>query len=503
MNQDQQQELPTVQQETEAPVEEEVAPTKSVKNFWERLDEVFTQNTELRERMEELVEQFPDTEKVNGPYKSFLFQPERICISSNDDPNENIISTTSDFSVTEDGQVLSTGGHQIAETFSTFRIVLERPLMEVKSIQLLSAVIPNAIQNIPDNSTVFYYYRLPSLSLSSLGEFNIGTTYNRGDVVYSTPNTSYYCCAVDGTVGISPETDASVWKSAGPNGARPNYFAITQDNMNAVFLNPTSGLPADFTNAVLNTTYNRTFTGYDDLVSSLNLCALSAGQTAGTAPVGTLEFAYNEALNKIQMIPDPAQIAQGYSFFPAGYDDPNIPLFMEPGVGGGGIFEELIVNFQRGYTLNLRLGFTWNGRYSDPFEQNPYLPGSLNTARQNLYWYLRPTDINFGPAATFAQDRITANNYGDLVNTSCVRVYCDFIYGSTQDSNNQQGLLSIIPVNTTNLGVAFYQNNFNNPLTKIPKIITEIGIRLVNDQGLPYLLPNSAVVLLELAIEYL
>ena len=97
---------------------------------------------------------------------------------------------------------------------------------------------------------------------------------------------------------------------------------------------------------------------------------------------------------------------------------------------------------------------------------------------------------------------LTANSYADLVNTSCVRVYCDTTFGSTQDSTGGGGLLSIVPVNTTNLGVGFYQNNFNNPLTKIPRIIPEINIRLLNDLGQPYLLPNSATVTLELAMEY-
>ena len=500
MEQQQEQEvLPTLQQE--AAPEEEVSQTKSVKNFWERLDEVFTQNTELRERMEELVSQFPDTAKSDGPARSFLFQPERICISSNDDPSTGLITNISDYQTDEAGNVASNGGHQIGEMFSTFRIRLERALLEVKSIQLLSAVIPNAIQSIPDNSTVFYYYKIPNLTLSSPA-FNIATTYNSGDTTFYAANNTFYVCIKDGTIGILPPADATAWTSIGIDGTRPNYFAITADNMNAVFLNPTTSYSADFTPANLENTYNRTFSDYEDLVGSLNACALSASRTAGTAPPGTIQFAYDPQLNKIQMIPNATQIAAGYYFFPAGYDDPNIPIFMEPGVGGGGIYEELVVNFERGYTLNLRLGFTWNGFYQNPLQNNPYTPQSLGTIRSTIYWYMRPTDPAFGPANAFAQNTITANSYGDLVNTSCVRVYCDFIYGSTQDSNNQQGLLSIVPVNASNLGVAFYQNNFYNALTKIPRIITEIGIRLVNDQGLPYLLPNSAVVLLELAVEY-
>ena len=73
---------------------------------------------------------------------------------------------------------------------------------------------------------------------------------------------------------------------------------------------------------------------------------------------------------------------------------------------------------------------------------------------------------------------------------------------AVQDPQNLDGLLSLVPINATNLGVSFYQNNFNNPLTKIPDNITQIGITMLNDQGLPFYMPNSAVVLLELAVEY-
>ena len=124
---------------------------------------------------------------------------------------------------------------------------------------------------------------------------------------------------------------------------------------------------------------------------------------------------------------------------------------------------------------------------------------------------MRPKDPRFLAAPFNLQpwtaDQVTANSYGDLVNTSCVRIYADVIMGSTQDSNNTkqddaEGLLSVVPINATNLGVGFYQNNFDNKLTKLPSIITEVGVRLVNDQGLPFSLPNSATVLLELSIDY-
>ena len=114
---------------------------------------------------------------------------------------------------------------------------------------------------------------------------------------------------------------------------------------------------------------------------------------------------------------------------------------------------------------------------------------------------MRPSDPIY-TVTVMAQDRTTANSYPDLVNTSCVRIYCDVTLSSTEDSLGTKGLLSVVPVNTSNLGVGFYQNNFNNELTKIPQIISEVGITMLNDQGQPFYLPNSATVILELGITY-
>ena len=97
---------------------------------------------------------------------------------------------------------------------------------------------------------------------------------------------------------------------------------------------------------------------------------------------------------------------------------------------------------------------------------------------------------------------ITANTYGDLVYTQSVSIYCDVTQGSTQDSAGNAGLLSVIPMSSGQLGINFYQNNFNNPLTKIPSQIQEITISMKTQSGDDYVLPSSANVSFELALEY-
>ena len=571
--------LPTEEIIQEAPVEEATQQqTKSVKNFWERLDEVFNLSKQTNQSLEDILEQFPDTAKLNQDFKSFIFQPERISISSNDDPSLLIARSNS----------LSTSGHAYSERFSTFRINFQKALRNVKSIQLLSAVLPNATQNIPDEAVCFFYYKLRSTSLAFQGEWNSLTSYTPGDIVgigalnknyacktkninvyppttywtsttYWLPTTQQafnawqgitaynpgdlvvylnanYICATANT-GIIPGPATLEWNNTqtfyantkvlyngityvclndnlavkpgveywkeitlGINPTLPNYYDLNPYHIQVVYLFPTFGLLPEAEPVAKTNGFNRTFQDYTDLVAALNYCVSNNGLLENTnsfAP-NEITFQYNATLNKIQMVPDPALTALGYYFMPCGYADPNIPLFLELpltqsffGLNYPGVYAPQT-------TLNLRLGFTWNGVFPDPFISSETLFDPEFS--DHILWYLRPANPQF--YLPFVQNLLTFNSYPDLVNTSSVRIYADITLGSTEDSSSQAGLLSVVPVNASNLGVSFYQNNFNNPLTKIPQNITEINIRMLTDTGLPYYLPNSATVLLELALEY-
>ena len=492
------------EQPVEGVQEEGTPPTRSVKNFWTRLDEVFNlsmQNAEMKEKFDELLEQFPDRERINGDAKSYVFQPERISLSSNNDINPNTAVNTI---------TASSAGHQVGETFSSFRIRLAKSLVNVKSIQLLSAVIPNATTNIPDNALIFFYYRLRTLAAANQGLWQTGTVYTPGDIVTYNGNT--YVVNTRDVAGLSPFPDANpsyqLIDLTGVPTNRPNYFDLHWYNLQVVFINPTLGYPFEETGDLL--LYNRTFQDYPDLARTLNFCA---GAALNATIPDDIQFIYEPTLNKFQVQGAQVNVASpdNYFYLPAGYDDPNIVTAMAT---ANQVASPLYLIFQQypnlsdiftpGYTLNLRLGFTWNGIYPNPYTN--LISSNPTFYTQNLpfcfYWYLRKKDPSILLPPSWQTNLLTANNYADLVNTSCVKIYTDIALGSTEDSQGDAGLLSVVPVNASNLGVGFYQNNFNNPLTKIPKLISEIGIRLVNDQGAPYLLPNSATVLLELAATY-
>lgn len=512
-------------------VSSEQEPTKSVKNFWERLDEVFQMNVEsakMREKLDDLLENFPQVERTNPQYKSFIFQPDRVAISSNEDQQPS--STLSIWTASGE-QLPYSSGLGTTQQFSSFRVRLPKSLVNVKSIQLLSAVIPNATQNIPNNQTLFFYYQMRDLS-NSIFPYQVGVTRYPGDIVTFFGST-YVLQAIDnGAVQPPNNPNFFLINLTGVKLTRPNYWDLNFYRIQIVGMNPSFNYLIE----PENNTQNRTFTDYQDLESCLNACA---GSLVNASADGDVSFVYNQLANKFVFVGEKQATASGpntgkYYYLPCGYEDPNISLAIENALqfqtdrnfnintpigqtltqlAGFPIQKSISEIWSPGYNLALRLGFTWNGILPNPFSQldmynTPAFSSYLslpNLARP----FLRPQDPGITPVINDPAQSLIFNSYADLVNTSCVRIYTDVALASTDEGvapnptqQNLGGLLSVIPVNATNLGVGFYQNNFNNPLKKVPRIISEFGIRMVNDQGQPFYLPNSATVILELAIEY-
>jgi hypothetical protein len=106
------------------------------------------------------------------------------------------------------------------------------------------------------------------------------------------------------------------------------------------------------------------------------------------------------------------------------------------------------------------------------------------------------------PFWNFLATAYTAESYADLVNTGVVNLYADIVSGSTTDSLRNTNLLAAVPMNASNLGVAFYNPVITNPLTKIQDQVYQLNIIMTDDKGLPFNIPNSATVSLEIAFTY-
>jgi len=534
---------------------ERPAETKDLVTFWTKLDDVF----------DEIIGQFPKEEKLNkGNLRSFLFQPERISLNSGD--AQLVTTATPEQWNTQNVYVPQ-------ETFSPFKIVLQKPLLNVKSIQLLSAIIPNPQASIPDDERVFTYYRLRTIYSSSLGIWSSSYTYAKGDVVnylitgiyyyyistidtnlfqvpssttawnlvgksgitgnvqygpwnigtsyvvgqgvfYGTgANAYYYRSLTNANVGNQPDISPGAWTSDGISPATlPNYYDITASKIKYVSM-LSSVLNIDTQYASGPDVQNTTFPDYTSFVTCLNAAADDSALSSTGAPGSPdVQFIFNETLNKIQFAPQKytrwvnGVYNNGSYYLLTGWNDANLKTFYTTLLP---TYNTLANNvpFKLRANLNLRCGFTWNGVYI--FPSNPYSdPGSSSTPAGKFklsilpYIVPFPSDQSEGIWPLYDRTVITANTYGDLVYTQSVSIYCDVTQGSTQDSAGNAGLLSVIPMSSGQLGINFYQNNFNNPLTKIPSQIQEITISMKTQSGDDYLLPSSANVSLELALEY-
>ena len=434
-----QEDITTLTDKLEKPPTE---PTRDVNTFWNRLDTLLT-NIEESESL-----------KQTKVFHSFTNQPERVNISSDND-----------ISVTQ-GQIAAD-----EETFNSFRVAIKRPFLEVKSIQLLRASIPNAVTNIPDDQCVFWYYRLPLNGNSDTLAPSLNDLY----MVRLLP--SYY---------------------------KPELIDENQGSQSATPL----------------TTYgwNRTFNSYQDVASELAKSCLKdllEDSPAGNPYFipGDVSITYNEQLNRFQFTGNNVLGSPNHRYLAAGYDDPivweaaeQLQLLTEEsdypailGIPGQPFFI--------GKTLNMRLGFTWNGIYSPSYFPIPASYRSPDINIKNTFFNrLRPVPL-YDPSALgggqpYLTGVYTANTYADLVYTASVSLYADFTGGSTYDSMTNTQLLACVPMNASNLGVTFYNTTLYCPLTKISDQIYEIEIRMLTDVGAPYYIPNSAVVSLELALTY-
>lgn len=427
--------------------QEAIAPTatRSVKTFWERLDEVFNfanASEERQKRIAELIEQFPERMKVDSEIRSYIYQPDRISLSSYD------AIQSLDVSQFYSGDVPPYD----TQNYSSFKIRLSKPCLAPKSIQMLRCSMPTPVENIPNYQTMFFYYRIPSV----------------GAPTYA-----------------------------------PDYSQIIYPNMRMIRLLPSNIYdPNNFYNRD-QYGWNRTFTDYQDLVNELNkACANDPNQAqlAGFYQPNDIKFEYDATFNKIRMIPTyyangaPAQ--PDYYYIVAGYNDPNILAFQAGFLAALGVRKYPLYGLT--YNLNTRLGYVWDGILPPRGQDLP----NYNLAAANRM-NPKPTFNGVPPGGWVPyQPYRYAESYPDLVNTGCVFIYLDFLLSSTEDARSAGGLLSAMPISSGNNVVSFYNNVINNPLTKVPNTITEFEVRFVDDSGFPFYLPNQAVVNLELAITY-
>jgi hypothetical protein len=421
-------------------------PTKDVGTFWNKLDVVFDKLIKGEEgpvnpNVQEVIDQLPSEDAfVAKNLRSIIYQPDKISLNSSDG--------------------IDTGNNPFQ--FNSFKVRFVKPLLNVKSVELIRASFPTPVPTISDQECVFWYYRYPNASV---------------------PTT---------VAGLSTD----------------NLYFIRLQN---------SWIPPELVGTQY--AYNRTFNSYDDLVSELNIATTNEplstyGALAGLNwASGDITFSYNTRMNKIVMTGNNA----AFTYLPVGgYTDKILqPILLliaktagqypysginmynlgewlgryqgltSPGTGSVAAAIGSTINPVFFGTLNRRLGFVWDEQKTD------------SVTFQNLW---RPTQS--GSTVVVSTRAAYAQTYGCLVNTACVYVYVDFVQGSSQDSKGNGGLLGVVPLNTANNSVGFYDKVMSNDLFKIPSQLQEITVFLKDERLQDFLLPRSAIANLELGFTY-
>lgn len=394
--------------------------------------------------MEQLVNDLPDTKPISQIIpKNYFAQPERIFINSLNDTD--LVKS----SVSED-----------EESYSAIRVKLPRPALNIKTIEVMSAQIPLPTVNIPDTECTFFYYRV------------------------------------------------------GHDGTNDAPSALNYADLHFVRLLP-SYYKREFFTAVNAAAYgfNRTFETYDDLASELAKSCLKdpTSDDGLTYHIpGDISLTYDATLNRFRMLGNNTYTEATFTYYylPAGTHDPNVATLqaylktistgdqITPGFPGQ--------PFQLYRTLNLRLGWGWDG-----VNRNVATLGSdqsgINLSLLNRFRPLPTTvfdlvDLTVVISTHFLYN--TADSFGDLVYSSICAIYTDCIGCSTTDTNRDTGLLQTIPLNTANLGVAFWSSGFSRPLTKVSENLYEMTLEFRTDTGVPFYFCNSSVLTLELSLTY-
>ena len=450
-------------QTEEIPVAEEVAeeerePIKTVNTFWERLDDVLDH-----------LESQPQQLHPREAFKSALNQPKQLFVCSTQDTTRAI-----------NGILTGNRGQkniQTASFFDSFRVSFaDRSLLNVKSIQLYSASIPQAQCNITDNEIVFWFYELPTLAGESLGAWSSSLSYTISAIVEYGGH-YYGCYKAVGPSATTPAADTAHWYDAGSvltERDKPNWLVldptIRANHLKYFNLEPSYDYPNDDTVAS-DFGWNRTFTDYADLLQEVNR---AAGLNATGSGTGTdlLYFQFNQQFNKFVVYPVVADT--GYYFFPSFSDT---------------VYKSVSTTYP--LNLNLRLGFTQQLDIPT-ISSNPWTSDVFLDFINNL----------FGLKNIYAGEWLMADSYANLVYTNRCNIFADFCRTSSFDTYTGGELLASVPMNTGNLGLVLYQAKFPNRLDHVPPEIYDMFFYFETDNKIPYLFPKSATISLELALEY-
>lgn len=218
----------------------------------------------IREEVAELLNEIETTViQKKETYQSVFNQPERVTLSTaNAVRQTEVVNATSESSAYQ------------------FTINLPRPALNVKSMQLLYANIPQAQVCIPDSACAFWYYRLRTTQIA-WPAWSSGTTYFPGQSV--TYNTRNYTCIRQ--ISVELPTSGISW-------ARTNKTVVERPNLNALHM--IRLLPSYYKQELIENPelygYNQTFNTYQQVADQLALATANDLMYDTAVAEGGLDF---------------------------------------------------------------------------------------------------------------------------------------------------------------------------------------------------------------------
>ncbi len=472
----------------------------------------------------QIIENLEEKQKYELTRETNIFfnQPERLFISSE---NAIIINNTVN-----------------PNSYNSFSVNLPKPCLNVKSLQLLSANIPKTTGlNFNDNELIFYYYRIRTQrnfddtytiyneepSIDNLYMVRLLPSYYKPELIFNNQNYGF-----NKTFNNYQELSDELSKACS------NDLAVTNQCINSHFL----------ANDIL-LRYNESYNKFEMVCNNINNRVLPSFPPIWSSSISynindivylnaTNTFYISLLNNNTSNNPSSSPLYWGLyvtgenstskiwnTYLIAGYNDPNVIKLAEIINNNSKLFDfnysHYGINnlvgippqpFTINKTLNLKLGFTWNGIYYWVDQVNIVGYTSENYEPQ-LYNRLRPVpQYEFIPSLgstplpsvgnPYKSTTFLADGYCNLVLTSTLYLYTSIIGSSTVDTIRNTNLLAIIPFDCSTLGIAFNNNFIDNPLTKISSDIYNIYFEFRNEKGELFNLGNNGTCSFVLKLDY-
>jgi hypothetical protein len=259
----------------------------------------------------------------------------------------------------------------------------------------------------------------------------------------------------------------------------------TADTLRAVRLYPNDYVPpAGFATYTLN----KFFQTPQNLVDALNAAASTGGDniTYNTRwLVNDITFTFDTTLSQIYFEGNDTDAW----YCNAGYNDPFVRASQQTTAIQTLNFDSTVSRqpFLLGYTLNLRCGYACDG---------------VNRPRYSGTNFMSPLCANLTGTSFEDGAPIYADTFANLNYTGAVYLYSNIV-GNSGYSSNKKNLLSVVPVNVPLGGVISYEGHSSPAYAlKVASEIYSVDIEMRDEANMPFYLPDSANVNIEISILY-